>query len=159
MEYFSATCHREGTCCTCKGQLSTGIAEFVRKDCSLHVICRSCSTPATREAGCYYEIRKPIVAEELLGEAWGKTLGRMIAATECRIAAYKAQMQAAYKAGDRETIALLREAGGDEDLWLKKLRAEKTEWNESVWQEECNKISYKQERVFIHFFKFVQWLA
>ena len=97
--------------------------------------------------------------EELLGDAWGKTLGRMIAATEARMAGYRAQMTAAFKAGDREMIAWLREAGGDEEKWLKKLRHEKTVWNESVWQEECDKRSWPQERAFIHFFKFFEWMA
>jgi hypothetical protein len=103
-------------------------------------------------------MEKFLPSPEIMGDAWGRTLGRMISATEGRIAGYKAQMQAAYKAGDRDMIALLREAGGDEDGWLKKLRGEKTEWNESVWQEECNKISYPQERAFIHLFKFIEWM-
>lgn len=159
MEYYSATCHREETCCTCKGPLGKGIAEFVRKDGSLHVICATCHTPESREAGCVYEAKRRIWPPEVLGDTWGKTLGRMISGTEGRIAGYKAQMQAAYKAGDRETIADLREAGGDEESWLKKLRAEKTAWNESLHQDECDKVSYPQERAFIHFFKFIEWLG
>jgi len=97
--------------------------------------------------------------EQLLGEAWGKTLGRMISATEGRLVSYKAQMQAAYKAGDREMVAWLRETGADEEKWLKKLRTEKTIWNESVWQEECNRISEPQNRAFTHFMKFFEWFG
>ena len=63
---------------------------------------------------------------------WGRVLGKMIARTEARVSIYQKLVQEAYKAGDREHIDLFKESQKDEEKFLKKLRREKTAWNEST---------------------------
>lgn len=70
--------------------------------------------------------------EHLVGEAWGATLGKMIGRTEQRVGIYKKLVNDAYKAGDGELVDLFKAAQKDEEKFLKKLRQEKTEWNEST---------------------------
>ena len=67
-------------------------------------------------------------------EDWGKVLGQMIARTESRVAAYKKQVQQAYKEGDRDLVDFFKECQHDEEKFLKSLRREKTFWNEGVWE-------------------------
>lgn len=73
-----------------------------------------------------------VYPKEILGEEWGRTLGKMIGQTEARVASYKKLVQDAYKVGDREFVDLFKESQHDEERFLKKLRYEKTAWNESV---------------------------
>lgn len=72
---------------------------------------------------------------------WGKELGKMIGRTEQRVASYRKMVQTEYvsikKAGldtedpeNRELINLLKDFEGDEMIFLKYLRKEKTAWNE-----------------------------
>lgn len=71
-------------------------------------------------------------------EDWGRTLGRFISNTEARVASYKKLVQEAYKAGDRELIDLFKSFEKDEEKALKRLRKEKTAWNEGsyLWCED-----------------------
>lgn len=64
---------------------------------------------------------------------WGKELARMIGAGEQRVSCYKNLIRDAYKAGDRETIALLKPFQQDEEKNLKRLVEEKTDWNAGMW--------------------------
>jgi N-acetylglucosamine kinase-like BadF-type ATPase len=70
---------------------------------------------------------------DLLWSDWGRMLGSMISATETRVAQYRRLVQEAYRAGDRDTIAMLKPIAQDEAAWLKRLRAEKTAWNDGTW--------------------------
>lgn len=64
---------------------------------------------------------------------WGKELSRFITATEARIASYKKLVQEQHKLGDRELIDLFKSFQKDEEKWLRRLRLEKTAWNEGRW--------------------------
>lgn len=67
-------------------------------------------------------------------EEWGKALSKMILATEGRIASYKKLVEAAYKAGDREMVEMIKGFRQDEEKWVKRLRWEKTCLNAGVWE-------------------------
>lgn len=71
-------------------------------------------------------------------EDWGRALGKMISRTEQRVASYQKLVQTAYKAGDRELIDLFKASEKDEEKFLKRLRKEKTAWNEGsyLWVED-----------------------
>lgn len=64
---------------------------------------------------------------------WGRVLGKMIAASEGRVASYKKLVGEAYKQGDRELVETFKECQHDEERNLKKLRWEKTCWNANCW--------------------------
>lgn len=66
-------------------------------------------------------------------EDWGKALGKIIAASEARVASYKKLVQEAYKKGDRELVDLFKEYQHDEERCLRRRRWEKTCWNHDVW--------------------------
>lgn len=74
-------------------------------------------------------IRKIIVVHD----DWGRVLGKMIGATEARVASYKKLVGQSYKEGDRESVELFKEIQHDEERWLKRLRWEKSCWNADVW--------------------------
>lgn len=64
---------------------------------------------------------------------WGRVLGKIIGASEARVASYKKLVQEAYKKGDRELVEMFKEIQHDEEQWLKRRRWEKTCWNADVW--------------------------
>ena len=70
----------------------------------------------------------------LMGEDWGQVLGQMIARTEGRVTSWKQRVQQAYKAGDRDLVDLFKECQHDEERFLKRLRKEKTCWNDGAWE-------------------------
>lgn len=67
-------------------------------------------------------------------EEWGKTLSKMIGATEARVASYKKLVGEAYKKNDRELVELFKGFRQEEEKWLKSLRWEKTCLNAGVWE-------------------------
>lgn len=67
-------------------------------------------------------------------DEWGKTLSKMIGATETRIASYKKLVGDAYRVGDREMVEVCKGFRQDEEKWLKRLRWEKTCLNAGVWE-------------------------
>lgn len=66
-------------------------------------------------------------------EDWGKVLGKMIGRTEARVASYKKLVGEAYRANDRDLVDFFKSCQKDEEKFLKRLRKEKTYWNEGVW--------------------------
>lgn len=64
---------------------------------------------------------------------WGKELSRFITNTEARIASYKKLVQEQHKLSDRELVDLFKSFQKYEEKWLRRLRLEKTAWNEGMW--------------------------
>lgn len=100
--------------------------------------CQRCTSLSDgHEPGKYrciaHRVIKPevICSIEIVSEDWGKILGKMIFRTETRVASYKKIVQTVYQTTkDRELINLFKEFEHDEEKFLKKLRKEKTAWNE-----------------------------
>lgn len=68
-----------------------------------------------------------------MDQEWGNALGKMIARTEKRVSSYKKLVGEAYKAQERDLVDLFKGFQKDEERFLKRLRKEKTYWNEDVW--------------------------
>ena len=75
-------------------------------------------------------VRKTIVVYD----PWPKVLGRMIHATEQRVAYYKKAVGQAYKNKDQELVTMFKEFRKDEEKHVKRLRWEKTCWNYGTWE-------------------------
>lgn len=63
---------------------------------------------------------------------WGTQLTKFITAAEARVAVYKVLLAALRH--DPELLTMLREDKNSEERYLKRLRREKTYWNEGRWE-------------------------
>ena len=76
-------------------------------------------------------------------EDWGKTLSRIITASEARVAHYKKLVGESYRSGDRGLVPLFKALRQAEEKYLKAMRLEKTNYNAGLWFHPTARTDYK----------------